>query len=655
MRICIVGKFPPIEGGVSMLNYRYAHALARRGHEVHVVTNAGEVRAPYRMFMRDEDWARCDGDYGAGSVRVHWTDPYDREQWHIPTANPFITKLASIGGQVCAEHDIEAVFSFYLEPYGVAGHLVAQMAGLPHVVKTAGSDAGRLWSHRQFGTLYDHIFKSAAYVVAGGTVSKGLNAIGVPPHRVRPDGDFRVPDDLFGPVGPVLDIDLLCRQIAASPEHAALRQGRVRDGMPYIGVYGKLGNSKGTLALLRAVARLIGSGTEVGLLVMGHEPPKSAIRFRDAVARLSLDDHVVQLPFLPHWRVPEFIRRCAAVCCLEQDFPIAIHTPIMAREVLCCGTPLIASTEMIGKLPQSRRLVNGYNCFAVGDVNDTDGLADKIRGVLSPACDRAAMGRRGREFVLEIQSSMRFPERLERTLELAASGGEEQAPAGRKPASRGRFVLTRLALGRIDAETAAAMPGAPTGPGEDFAWAESILSELSRRVASGSVSLAPLRDAVKFDVCLARAAAGAESTAAGDRLFRLQLSSGAGFPADIGFLVPTRLPSVVVHRFDHDVNAYLDARATHALPAAIPRRGTCAVFLTDGDGRGIRTIVLDEVAGRLLDLCDGELSVAELLGRVAVEFVGRPMEESWVAESVRRFFEIGLIGLRDRMPAAAVA
>ena len=35
MRICIVGKFPPIEGGVSMLNYRYAHALARQGHQVH--------------------------------------------------------------------------------------------------------------------------------------------------------------------------------------------------------------------------------------------------------------------------------------------------------------------------------------------------------------------------------------------------------------------------------------------------------------------------------------------------------------------------------------------------------------------------------------------------------------------------------------------
>ena len=109
MKICIVGKFPPIEGGVSMHTYQYAHALARQGHQVHVVTNAKEVGAPYRMFMREEDWGRCEGDYGDGYVRVHWTDPLDRKQWHIPTSNAFVTKLASIGAEVCADHGIEVV------------------------------------------------------------------------------------------------------------------------------------------------------------------------------------------------------------------------------------------------------------------------------------------------------------------------------------------------------------------------------------------------------------------------------------------------------------------------------------------------------------------------------------------------------------------
>ena len=42
-----------------MRTYWVAHALARRGHDVHVITNAKEVEPPFRMLMRDEDWSRC--------------------------------------------------------------------------------------------------------------------------------------------------------------------------------------------------------------------------------------------------------------------------------------------------------------------------------------------------------------------------------------------------------------------------------------------------------------------------------------------------------------------------------------------------------------------------------------------------------------------
>ena len=64
MRICVIGKYPPIQGGVSARNYHMAHELAKRGHQVHVVTNAREVELPWRLLMRQEDWDRCEADYG---------------------------------------------------------------------------------------------------------------------------------------------------------------------------------------------------------------------------------------------------------------------------------------------------------------------------------------------------------------------------------------------------------------------------------------------------------------------------------------------------------------------------------------------------------------------------------------------------------------
>jgi len=156
LRICILGKFPPIQGGVSMRTYRTAHALAVKGHEIHVVTNAKEATPPFRIHMRAEDWARCEARLGTGSVTVHWSDPVDRSQNYIPMASPFVTKLASIAARVHAEYPFDVIFSHYLEPYGIAAYLASQITGVPHVARMAGSDAGRLWHHPQFEALYDH-------------------------------------------------------------------------------------------------------------------------------------------------------------------------------------------------------------------------------------------------------------------------------------------------------------------------------------------------------------------------------------------------------------------------------------------------------------------------------------------------------------------
>jgi hypothetical protein len=96
MRICIISKFPPIQGGVSMRTYWSAHGLAALGHEVHVVTNAKEAVSPFRMLMGAEDWKRCAAAQDRGSVTVHWTDPADRSQSYTPMASPFVSKLAAV-------------------------------------------------------------------------------------------------------------------------------------------------------------------------------------------------------------------------------------------------------------------------------------------------------------------------------------------------------------------------------------------------------------------------------------------------------------------------------------------------------------------------------------------------------------------------------
>src|SRR4051812_43939499 len=131
------------------------------------------------MHMRRQDWKRCEATYSApqngsasaGSVKVHWTDPVDSSQFYIPLASPFVSKLAAMAAGVHADRPFDVIYSHYLEPYGIAGHLAAEIARVPHVVRMAGSDAGRLWRHPQLEPLYDHVLRSATLVIATGVVA----------------------------------------------------------------------------------------------------------------------------------------------------------------------------------------------------------------------------------------------------------------------------------------------------------------------------------------------------------------------------------------------------------------------------------------------------------------------------------------------------
>jgi glycosyltransferase involved in cell wall biosynthesis len=410
----MITKYPPTQGGVAVRAWRMAHALARLGHEVDVVTNAREVRPPFGIFMREEDWGRCEGDYGDGKVRVHWTDPHDASYSFIPVGSPFVSKLASIALAAHRIKPFDVVLSVYVEPNAVAGHLVSQALGLPHVIKTAGSDVGRLWRQRQLEPLYDEIFRHAALVFASGAVADRLRALRTP--RVEPDREIAIPDPEYLTDPEPFDLDQLERELEDQPKFEPRSVGRVRDGVPLIGVFGKLGPHKGTLELLEAVARLVREGRDVGVLVMGHPRPRSTFDFTVEVERLGLADRVLKLPFLPPWRVPSFSRRCALVCFLEQDFPIAHHAPIAPREALLAGNCVVASSEMIRKLPFSERMVDGFNCLVVPDVNDVPALADRLASGLAAVQGAKEVGRRGRAYALGVQQGSEFGKSLEAAL-----------------------------------------------------------------------------------------------------------------------------------------------------------------------------------------------------------------------------------------------
>jgi glycosyltransferase involved in cell wall biosynthesis len=655
VRICIIGKFPPIQGGVSAQTYWTAHSLARCGHDVHVVTNAKEAVAPFRALMGAEDWKRCAAAYDGGSVTVHWTDPVDRSQSYIPMASPFVSKLAALAARAHSERPFDVIYSHYLEPYGVAGYLAAQMTGVPHVIRTAGSDAGHLWHHPQLEPLYDPVLRSAEAVVAAGAVAERAVQHGVSPDRIVRGGGFVVPEDLFRPEGPKLDIAALRAEAKADPQFSDLTWGNFAADRPHFGVYGKLGERKGSFALLAAMHRLMSAKVDVGLVVLAHGGATVQRDFRARVDALGLANRVLQIPFLPHWRVPEFLRGCLAVCCLEQGFPIVFHAPMIPREVLLCGTCLVGATEVIRKLPSYERLPHGHGCIAIEDVNDVDALSEALATIARNPRAATAIGARGRQFALALQRDMLFPQTLERTLEAAAMRQIIPHAAGSltfgaaTPPAESRFPLTQLVAAAIDQpfdNQDANNASAPAGRAIDLACAERVLEAVERGIADGRTALGPLAAAVRIELAVAAAEDdGEQSGVAEDPLFRLRSQQWPTSDDCLAGLAPVRDPRLRILEFDHDVADFLGARTAADFPA-VTRAGPSYIVAFGGSGGGRQgPLLVDRLTAQILMLSDGKRSAAELAREL-----GHQSDASVEADNlewIEHLFVCGLIGLRD--------
>ncbi len=140
MKICILSKYPPIEGGVSTRVYWLAKALGEKGNEVHVVTNALEVEDKYREQIDDN------GEENAQQkVFIHSTTS-DTNPWHIPFSKAYAERVASLAIVVIEEHNIQLIDSYYVLPYGIAAYITRNITGRPQILRHAGSDIGKLYA-----------------------------------------------------------------------------------------------------------------------------------------------------------------------------------------------------------------------------------------------------------------------------------------------------------------------------------------------------------------------------------------------------------------------------------------------------------------------------------------------------------------------------
>ena len=365
------------------------------------------------------------------------------------------------------------------------------------------------------------------------------------------------------------------------------------------------------------------------------------------------------MPFLPHWRVPEFLRGCLAVCCLEQDFPITFHMPIIPREVLLAGTCLVGSTEVIRKLPGHDRLVHGYGCVAVNDVTDIAALARQLAAIATDPAPRSAVGARGRIFAQGLQENIAFPRALEEILGAAAArrsvgaarlrrGDDGVKQGGIGAIDYGRFPLTGLAievLAKDDGHDGGGDRFPTLDRPVDLPQARQILAAIERAVGRGDERARTLLAPVRAEI----AVAAAEDDIAGaapdfDPLFRLHTKRWAADDDDLLALFPARDPRMRLIEFDVDVSIYLTTPDGLSKTPA-PGRSFLVAFAQSG-GERREPLLVEESTAEILEVCDGTRTVCEVLEHCGLRPAPARRQDSR-RRCIAELFTSGLVSQQD--------
>lgn len=314
MKILLISKYPPIEGGTSSENYWMAKALGARGHEVYVVTNAWEASEEYRSTLHKKDKNFME----PRNVRVFST--FKKPRMPILKSDYFSERLISLAIQVSRKYRPDIIYSHYMIPYGLVGYVTKKITGLPHVARNAGSDVGILYNHNAYKPLMDQIFKDADMVIGGKMTRDICDKLGIL-QRCSLD--------------PLVDTN------AFSPSSSIVTE------VPTFTFLGKISRLKKTMNFLEAAA-VSQADFKINLVV-----GKGSSRLKEFIDKKDLSSKCRILDFLPPWRIPDIMRESDCIVCPESDenpyLPRGIHYPKIAREAMACGRCVIIGRRVAQK------------------------------------------------------------------------------------------------------------------------------------------------------------------------------------------------------------------------------------------------------------------------------------------------------------------
>lgn len=352
LRVVLLGKFPPTCGQVSSLDLWLAAGLVRRGVQLAVCSDA---MFPAKRRVRAAPGADAASalDELLPGVEIVYAEHLAAKAFLPFSELAYVSYLAA-ARETVLRHRPDVILSHYLEPYALAGDLIASELGIPHVVTHAGSDIVRLAAPEPIRSLYRAVLGRAAFFVAKSKIAR----------------------ETFG------DVARLFESAPYVPDpgyfHPAPDAGAARERLredPVFGFYGKFVHGKNLDKLIDAFriyrrrhgkGRLVLMGGDIGggfsMQKLLETEPDAAVELRD---------------FVPPWRIPHFLNSLSCLVYTKAGYRVQQHAAIVMREAVACATPVIATQESLAGSPSD--LLEHARMRLV----DPDGTAEDLSEVMA--------------------------------------------------------------------------------------------------------------------------------------------------------------------------------------------------------------------------------------------------------------------------------